>query len=334
MFGKKIAIDLGTANSLVYVLGKGIVLNEPTVVAVSEDDGKVVAVGNDAREMLGKTPEGISACRPLRDGVIADYAVTEAMLKYFINKAIGGSRLFRPDVMVSVPAGVTSVEARAVLDAAYSAGAKSAYLIPEPLAAAIGTGLPISEPSGNMIVNIGGGTSEIAVISLYGLVAYGSIRVAGNKIDEAISQHIRRKHGLLIGDKTAEDVKKTIGSAYPLAKEETLEVRGRDFISGLPKTITVTSTEISQAIQSPLSQIVSAIRSVLEQTPPELSSDILDKGFVLSGGTSQLRNLDSFISQATSVPAHVADSPLLCVVKGIALALDNLELYNKSLTKK
>jgi rod shape-determining protein MreB len=293
-----------------------------------------VCGGIGVREMLGKTPEGISACRPLRDGVIADYAVTEAMLKYFINKAIGGSRLFRPDVMVSVPAGVTSVEARAVLDAAYSAGAKSAYLIPEPLAAAIGTGLPISEPSGNMIVNIGGGTSEIAVISLYGLVAYGSIRVAGNKIDEAISQHIRRKHGLLIGDKTAEDVKKTIGSAYPLAKEETLEVRGRDFISGLPKTITVTSTEISQAIQSPLSQIVSAIRSVLEQTPPELSSDILDKGFVLSGGTSQLRNLDSFISQATSVPAHVADSPLLCVVKGIALALDNLELYNKSLTKK
>ncbi len=334
MFGKRIAIDLGTANSLVYVLGRGIVLNEPTVVAVSDDDGRVVAVGNDARDMLGKTPEGITACRPLRDGVIADYAVTEAMLRYFINKSIGGSRLFRPDVMVSVPAGVTSVEARAVLDAAYSAGAKSAYLIPEPLAAAIGTGLPISEPSGNMIVNIGGGTSEIAVISLYGLVAYGSIRVAGNKIDEAISQHIRRKHGLLVGDKTAEDVKKTIGSAYPLAKEETLEVRGRDFISGLPKTITVTSTEISQAIQSPLSQIVSAIRSVLEQTPPELSSDILDKGFVLSGGTSQLRNLDSFISQATSVPAHVADSPLLCVVKGIAIALDNLELYNKSLTKK
>lgn len=334
MLSKKIAIDLGTANSVVYVSGRGVVINEPTVVAVTEDDGRVVAVGNDAKEMLGKTPGGYTASRPLRDGVIADYAVTEAMLKYFINKAIGGTRLFKPDVMVSVPAGVTSVEARAVLDAAYSAGAKSAYLVPEPLAAAVGAGLPVSEPSGNMVVNIGGGTSEIAVVSLYGMVVSGSIRVAGNKIDEAISQHIRRKFGLLIGDKTAEDVKKAIGSAFPLAKEEVMEVKGRDSISGLPKTIAINSTEISQAIQAPLSQIVSAVKNVLEQTPPELASDIIDKGFVLSGGSSLLRNLDSFISQQTAVPAHVADEPLLCVVRGISHALDNIYLFNKSVTKR
>lgn len=334
MFGKKIAIDLGTANSVVYVIGKGIVLNEPTVVAVSEDDDRVVAVGNDAKEMLGRTPVGIAASRPLRDGVIADYAVTEAMLKYFITKSLGSSRLFRPEVMVSVPAGVTSVESRAVLDAAFAAGARNAFLIPEPLAAAIGTGLPVSEPSGNMVVNIGGGTSEIAVISLYGIVAYGSVRVAGNKIDEAIIQHIRRKYGLLIGDKTAEDIKKTIGSAFALHKEEFVEVKGRDSISGLPKTVPVGSTEISQAIQGPLAQIVTSIRSVLEQTPPELASDIIDKGFVLSGGSSQLRNIDVFISQATSVPTHVADEPLLCVVKGVAHAMENLDLFSKSLTKR
>lgn len=334
MLNKKIAIDLGTANSVVYVSGKGIVMNEPTVVAISEDDGRVVAVGNDAKEMLGKTPEGISALRPLRDGVIADYGVTEALLKYFINKALGGSRLFKPDVIVSVPAGVTSVESRAVLDAAYSAGARYAYLVPEPLAAAIGTGLPVSEPSGNMIVNIGGGTTEIAVVSLYGMVTFGSVRVAGNKLDEAIGLHIRRKYGLLIGDKASEDVKKNVGSAFTIAKEEFLEVKGRDSISGLPKTIIVNSTEVSHCIQSPLSQIVSAIRGVLEQTPPELSSDIIDKGLVLSGGSSQLRNLDSFISQATAVPAHVADEPLLCVVRGAAFAMDNLDLFSKSVTKR
>ncbi len=334
MLNKKIAIDLGTANSVVYVSGKGIVMNEPTVVAISEDDGRVVAVGNDARDMLGKTPEGISALRPLRDGVIADYGVTEALLKYFINKALGGSRLFKPDVIVSVPAGVTSVESRAVLDAAYSAGARYAYLVPEPLAAAIGTGLPVSEPSGNMIVNIGGGTTEIAVVSLYGMVTFGSVRVAGNKLDEAIGQHIRRKYGLLIGDKASEDVKKNMGSAFAISKEEFLEVKGRDSISGLPKTVIVNSTEISHCIQGPLSQIVSAIRGVLEQTPPELSSDIIDKGLVLSGGSSQLRNLDSFISQATAVPAHVADEPLLCVVRGAAFAMDNLDLFSKSVTKR
>jgi len=334
MLSKRIAIDLGTANSLVYVIGKGIVLNEPTVVAVVAEDGRVVAVGNDAKEMLGKTPESIEASKPLRDGVIADYAVTEALLKYFINKSIGGSRLFKPEVMVSVPAGVTSVESRAVLEATYSAGARNAFLIPEPLAAAVGTGLPVSEPSGNMIVNIGGGTSEIAVVSLYGMVVHGSVRVAGNKMDEAIIQHIRRKFGLIIGDKTAEDVKKTIGSAFPLPKEEFMEVKGRDSISGLPKTIVVGSNEVCQAIQGPLSQIVLAIKSVLEQTPPELSSDIIDKGFVLSGGSSQLRNIDSFITHSTSVPTHVADEPLLCVVRGIAHVMENMDLFNKSLTKK
>lgn len=334
MLTKKIAIDLGTANSVVHLSGKGVVLNEPTVVAITEDEERVVAVGIEAKEMLGKTPEGIIACRPLRDGVIADYAVTEAMLKYYINKVLGGSRLFKPDVMVSVPAGVTSVESRAVIDAAYSAGARVSYLIPEPLAAAIGTGLPVSEPSGNMVVNVGGGTTEIAVISLYGMVAYGSVRVACNKIDEAIAQYIRRKFGLLIGDNTAEEVKKVLGSAFPLSKEEVYEVRGRDFISGLPRTVTVNSTEISQAIQSPLNQIVSAIKNVLEQTPPELSSDILDKGFVLSGGSSQLRNIDSYISQSIAVPTHVADEPLLCVVKGVAFALSNLDIFSKSITKK
>lgn len=334
MFNKKIAIDLGTANSVVIVAGKGVVLNEPTVVAVTEDDGRVVAVGNDAKEMLGKTPEGITASRPLRDGVIADYVVTEAMLSYFLTKALGGARLFKPDVMVSVPAGVTSVEARAVLDAAYSAGAKQAYLIPEPLAAAIGAGLPVSEPSGNMIVNIGGGTSEVAVVSMNGMVVSGSVRVAGNKIDEAIGQYIRRKFSLLIGDKTAENVKKNIGSAFPLLTEETMEVKGRDSVTGLPKTVVINSTEISQAIQMPLMQIVATVKNVLEQTPPELASDIIDKGLVMSGGSSLLRNLDKFIMQHTSVPVHVTDEPLLCVVRGVSSALDNLYLFNKSLTKR
>ena len=327
------AIDLGTANSIVLVLGKGVVITEPTVVALDEETSKVLAVGNSAKEMLGKTPEGVLACRPLRDGVIADYAVTESLLKYLINKALGGARLFKPEVMVSVPSGVTSVESRAVLDACYFAGARSAHLIPEPLAAAIGAGLPVSEPSGNMVVNIGGGTSEVAIISLYGIVSQGSVRVAGNKIDEVIIQHLRRKFGLIIGEKTAEDVKISIGSAFPLENDPIFEVRGRDFVSGLPRTVPVTSAEICHAIQGPLSQIVSAIRSVLEQTPPELASDIVDRGFVLSGGTSQLRNLDSYLSQAISVPVHVADDPIFCVVKGIAAILENSHLYSKSMTK-
>lgn len=331
---KKIAIDLGTANSVVYMLGKGVVANEPTVVAVTIDDEKIVAVGKEAREMLGKTPEGVTATRPLRNGVIADYAVTEALLKYLIDKAVGRSRLFRPEVMVSIPAGATSVEARAVLDAAYSAGARIAYLIPEPLAAAIGTGLPISEPSGNMVVNIGGGTSEIAVVSLYGMVSHGSVRIGGNSLDEAIATHIRRKYNLLIGDNTSENVKIKIGAAFPLPKDEKMEVKGRDSVSGLPRTVTITSGEIVQALAQPLGQIAIGIKNVLEQTPPELASDIIDKGIVLTGGTSLLRNLDKYITHFTGVPAHVADDPLLCVVRGIAKAMENLEIFDKSIVKK
>lgn len=331
---KKIAIDLGTANSLVYVSGRGIITNEPTVVAVTIENEKVVAVGAEARDMLGRTPEGITATRPLRSGVIADYFITESLLRYLMDKAIGKSRLFKPEVMISIPAGATSVEARAVLDAAYSAGARTAYLIPEPLAAAIGTGLPISEPSGNMVVNIGGGTCEIAVVSLFGMVSHGSVRIGGNALDEAIMTHVRRKYNLLIGENTAEKVKIDIGAAFPLPKEEKMEVKGRDSVSGLPRTITVTSGEIVQALSNPLSQIAIGIKNVLEKTPPELASDIIDKGIVLTGGTSLLKNLDKYITHFTGVPAHVADDPLLCVVKGIGKALENLSIFDKSVMKK
>lgn len=334
MLAKRLAIDLGTANSLVYVAEKGIVLNEPTVVAVTVDDNKVVAVGNAAKEMLGRTPIGIVASRPLRNGVIADYVVTEAMLKYFVNKAIGSTRLLKPYVMVSVPVGVTSVESRAVLDATIAAGAREAYLIPEPLAAAIGAKIPIAEPSGSMIVNCGGGTTEIAIISLGGIVVHNSARVAGNRLDEAIANYLRRKYNLMIGERTAEEVKIKVGSAIRLSEELKMEVKGRDSIAGLPKTVEITSTEITEALEAPLSEIISAIRTVLEQTPPELSSDILDKGMVLSGGTSLLRNFAKMITAATGVPAHLADDPLFCVVKGVGVAIENLDVFRKSLVKR
>lgn len=334
MLGKKLAIDLGTANSLVYVSGKGIELREPTVVAVSIDDERVLAVGNEAREMLGKTPETIMATRPLKDGVIADYVVTEALLRYFINKIVGRYRFVKPDVVISIPAGATSVEARAVLEAAYSAGAKTAYLVPEPLAAAIGAGLPIGEPSGNMIVNIGGGTTEIAIVSLYGMVVHGSVRIGGNTLDEMIMTHIRRQYGLVVGESTAERVKIEIGSATPLKKEITIEVKGRDSVSGFPKTIELTSTEIASCIAQPLNQIGMAVKNVLEKTPPELSSDIIDKGIVLSGGTSLLKNIDKYLSNYTGVAVHVADEPLLCVVKGLAKTIENFDLFSKSMIKR
>ncbi|MFC1722112.1 rod shape-determining protein [Patescibacteria group bacterium] len=334
MLSKKIAIDLGTANSLVYVSGKGIVLKEPTVVAVSEEDEKIMAVGSEARDMLGKTPEGIIATRPLRNGVIADYLVTEALLRYFVGKVIGRSRLIKPDIMISIPAGATSVEARAVLEAAYSAGAKKAYLMPEPLAAAIGAGLPISEPTGNMIVNIGGGTTEIAIVSLYGMVVHGSIRVGGNSLDEAITQYARRNYSLVIGPNTAEKVKIEIGAAQPLPKEKVMEVKGRDSISGFPKTVSLTSTEVVSCLESSLSAIAAGVKSVLESTPPELSSDIIDKGIVLSGGTALLKNIDKYISSYTGVPVHLADDPLFCVVKGLGRAIENLEIFNKSMLKR
>ncbi len=331
---RKVAIDLGTANSLVYVAGQGVVLNEPTVVAITTDDNKVVAVGTEAKEMLGRTPVNIQASRPMRDGVIADYLITEAMLKYFLGKVCGRARVFKPEVMVSAPAGVTSVESRAVLDATVSAGAKEAYLIPEPLAAAIGARIPISEPSGNMIVNIGGGTAEVAVICLGGMVVSNSVRVAGNRIDEAIINHLRRTYNLIVGDRTAEMIKIQIGSALPLDDNPTLEVKGRDAIAGLPRTVELTSHEVTEAIQQPLKGIVGAIKDVLEQTPPELSSDVIDKGMVLTGGTSLLRNVANFLTQSTGVPAHVAEEPILCVVYGVGAAIENLEAFKKSIKKR
>ena len=334
MFGKRLAIDLGTANSLVIVLGKGLVLNEPTVVAVSTDDRKVLAIGNEAKEMLGRTPETIRASRPLRDGVIADYLVTEAMLRYFIDKACGRLRFPKPEVMISVPALISSVESRAVLDAALSAGAKKAYLIPEPLAAAIGAKIPIAEPSGNMIINSGGGSTEVAIISLGGIVAKGSVRVAGSKLDDAITSFIRRGRNLLIGEQTAERIKVEIGDALSSKEVKVMEVRGRDAVAGLPRTVKIDSREITEAIRPPLTDMVQAIKGVLEQAPPELSSDIIDKGMVMFGGTSLLRNLDKFITRETGVPAHVVEEPLFCVVKGVAVALENLEIFQKSIMVK
>ena len=309
----KIGIDLGTANVLVFVQGQGITVREPSVVAIDSDD-RIVAVGSEAKEMLGRTPGSITAIRPLRDGVIADYVVTEAMLRYFIKKGTAGKISFgRPDVLVSVPAGSTSVEKRYVLDAARQAGAGKAYLIEEPLAAAIGAELPISGPSGNMIVNIGGGTAEIAVISLSDIVVAKSHRVGGNRFDEAIALYIRRKYNLMIGDRTAEQVKIEIGSALPLEEELTMSVKGRDMIAGLPREVLITSTEITEAMEVPLRNLTDAIRGVLEQTPPELSADIIDKGIVLSGGGALLRNIDRLITTVTGVATHVAPDPLSCV---------------------
>ena len=334
MLSKRIGIDLGTANSLVWVEGEGIVLNEPTVVAISVDDNRVVAVGNEAKQMLGRTPESIRASRPMRDGVIADYVVTEAMLRYFIQKVGGRGLFFKPEVMICAPAGCTQVERRAVLEAALNAGARHAYLIEEPLAAAIGAGIPIAAPSGNMIVDIGGGAAEAAVISFGGVVVYKAIRVAGNKIDEAITAYVRKKHNLIIGEQTAEKVKLKVGSAVALPKEEKMMVKGRDSIMGLPKTIELTSTEVTEAIRSTLNQIVRTIKGVLEETPPELASDIIDKGVVMSGGTSLLRGFDKFITAEIGVPAHVAEEPMLCVIKGTGAALENIDLYKKFIIKK
>ena len=334
MFSKRLGIDLGTANSLVYLAGEGVVLNEPTVVAVALDDNRVVAVGNEAREMLGRTPGNIVASRPLRDGVIADYVVTEAMLRYFIDQVCGRGRIFKPDVMVCVPAGCTQVERRAVMDATISAGARNVYLIEEPLAAAIGAKIPIALPSGNMIVDIGGGSSEAAVISLGGVVVHNSVRVAGNKIDEAVTSYMKKKYNLIIGERMAEDVKIQVGTALPLSKESKMEVRGRDSVSGLPRMIEVGSNEISAAIQPTLMSMIGSIKGVLEETPPELASDIIDKGIVLSGGSSQLLNLDKLVTGVTGVVCHVAEDPLLCVVRGTGVAIENIELYKRSIARR
>lgn len=331
MFLKRIGIDLGTANTLVYVPKQGIIINEPTVVAVSVGDNRIMAVGAEAKEMIGRTPDTIIAHRPMKDGVIADYRVTEAMLRYFINKATGSVRFFRPEVMISVPGGITSTERRAVIDAATSAGAKSAYVIKETVAAAIGAGIDIAAPVGNMIIDIGGGTTDVAVLSLGGIVTQTSVRVAGNKLDAAIAEYVRRKHGLSVGDRTAEEIKIKIGSALPSEKETSIEIRGRDLVHGLPKTIQVKTNEIVDAISEELKEIVKAVRSVLQETPPELAADIIDKGMVLTGGSSLLRNLDKYIGQSTGVPAYVADDAILCVAKGTGVALDNLEAYKKSI---
>ncbi len=331
MFLRKIGIDLGTANTLVFVPGEGVVINEPSVVAVSLIENKVLAVGNEAKEMLGRTPDSIVASQPLRDGAIADYRITEAMLKYFLGKVSGRFRFVRPEVIISIPAGITSTERRAVVDAAIKAGAKAAYVVKEPILAAIGAGIPIHSAQGNMIINIGGGTSEIAIISLGGVVAANSARVGGNRIDGAISDYIKRKYSLAIGDRTAEDIKKTIGSALAQVKEEYMEVRGRDLMGGLPKTINIGSNEITEAIQDELREIINAIKQVLQETPPELAADIMDKGMVLSGGTANLKHLDQLIAKTINVPCYVADDPAYCVVKGTGIVLENLDIYKRSI---
>ncbi len=336
MFIKKIGIDLGTANTLVYLPGKGVVINEPTVVAVSTDDNRILAVGSEAKEMLGRTPESIVASRPMKDGVIADYRVTEAMLRYFINKTTGALRLFRPEVMVAVPAGITSTERRAVIEATLNAGAKAAYVVKEPVLAAIGAGIPINEPVGHMIIDIGGGTSEVAVISLGGIVAWASARVGGNKIDQAIAEYIRKKHNLAIGERTAEEIKIAIGSALPLPpkEEQVCEVRGRDLIAGLPKNIEIKTNEITEAISEQLREIIQTVKQVLQETPPELSADVIDKGMILSGGGALLRNMAELIEKATGVSCYVAEEPALCVAKGAGIALEHLEVYKRSVMSK
>lgn len=328
---KKIGIDLGTTYTLVYVPKRGIIINEPSVVAISMIDKKILAVGNEAKDMLGRTPDSIIAIKPLKDGAIADYRTTEAMLRYFINKAIGGMRLFRPEVMVAVPAGITSTERRAVIDATIAAGAKAAYIIKEPIAAAVGAEIPIGSASGHMIVDIGGGTAEMAVISLGGIVASTSVRVGGNKFDNAIIDFIRRKYNLAIGEITAEDIKINIGSALYLEDKLTTEVKGRDLLTGLPRNIIVNSDDVTEALQAPLEQIIVAIKAMLSETPPELSADIMDKGMVLSGGSSLLRNIDQLIYRTTDVSVFVADDANLCVAKGTGISLENLESYKRSL---
>ena len=331
---KKLGIDLGTTNILVFVPGKGVVLNEPSVVAVSEDDNKILAIGADAKIMVGRTPENIVAYRPMKDGVIADYRVTEAMLRHYIDKALGSWNIFKPDVLISVPAGVTSTERRAVMEAALKAGAKNAYVVKEPILAAIGAGIPIQEAAGHMIVDIGGGTTDVAVISLGGIVASTSVKVAGNKLDAAIADYIKKTYNLVIGDKMAEDIKITIGSAIPLDEELVMDVKGRDFILGLPRTIELKTNEVVKAISKELREMVRAIKDVLQETPPELSSDIIDMGIIMTGGSSQLRHFPELVYRRTGVKASLAPDAYYCVVNGTGIALDHLDVYKKSIITK
>jgi rod shape-determining protein MreB and related proteins len=333
-FTKKIGIDLGTANTLVFLPGKGVVLFEPSVVAVSEQDNKILAVGVEAKKMLGKTPDSIIAYRPMKDGVIADYRVTEAMLRYFIDKALGRWNLFKPEVMISVPAGVTSTERRAVIEAAMKAGAKNAYVVKEPILAAIGAGIPIQEPMGHMVVDIGGGTTDVAVISLGGIVSSTSVKCAGNKIDYAIADYIKKTFNLAIGDKTAEDIKIQVGSAVPMEEELTMTIKGRDFLSGLPRTAEIKTNEIVKAISKELRDMIKAIKDVLQETPPELAADIIDQGIIMTGGSSQLRNLAELVLRRTGVKATVAKDPMYCVAKGTGIALEHLDVYKKAVIAK
>lgn len=331
---RDMGIDLGTANTLVYVKGKGIVMREPSVVAIEKDSGQILAVGENAKQMIGRTPGNVVAIRPMRDGVIADFDTTQAMIRHFISKALRGRTfLVRPRVVIGVPSGVTAVEERAVREAALQAGAREAYLIEEPMAAAIGAGLPVHEPTGTMVTDVGGGTTEVAVISLGGIVTSRSIRVAGDEMDEAIIQHIKRSYNLMIGERTAEELKIKIGMAYLLENQETEEVRGRDLVSGLPKTITVTSMEIHQALAEPVSAILDAIRQTLEKTPPELAADIMDRGIMMAGGGALLRGLDRLVSEETRMPVHLAEEPLLAVAYGSGRVLENIDILRKVLVK-
>jgi len=334
VFGKDLGIDLGTANTLVHVKGKGVVLTEPSVVAIQSDNGKVLAVGDEAKRMIGRTPGSIIAIRPMKDGVIADFDVTQAMISYFINKVLGPRTPFiRPRVIVSIPTGCTTVEERAVREAALQGGAKEAYLIEEPMAAAIGAGLPVHEPTGNLIVDIGGGTTEVAVISLGGIVTARSVRVAGDNMDSAIMQHLKKNYNLLIGERTAEDIKISIGSAMWEGDEEYYEVRGRDLVSGLPKTIKVSSLEIQMALKETVDQIIEGIKVCLEKTPPELASDIIDRGIVMAGGGALLRGLDKLISQETNMPVYACEDPLLAVARGTGKVLENIEVLKRVLVQ-
>jgi len=333
MMAKKLGIDLGTTNTLVFVPSRGIVLNEPSVVAVSEDN-KILAIGAEAKLMIGRTPESITAYRPMKDGVIADYRVTEAMLRYYINKALGRWNIFKPDVLISVPAGVTSTERRAVIEAAIKAGARNAYVVKEPILAAIGAGIPIQEAAGHMIVDIGGGTTDVAVISLGGIVASTSVKCAGNKIDAAIADYIKKTFNLGIGDKMAEDIKIEIGSAVPLEEELSIVIKGRDFVTGLPRAAEVKTNEIVRAIGRELREIIKSLKDVLQETPPELAADIIDRGIIMTGGTSQLRNFPELVFRRTGVKAVLAKDPLFCVANGTGIALEHLAVYKRTILSK
>ena len=328
-FSRDMGIDLGTANTLVFLKGKGIIIREPSVVAIQKDTNEILAVGEEAKEMIGRTPSNIVAIRPMKDGVIADFDTTSEMLKYFIRKVIGSKTLVRPRVVVGIPSGVTEVEKRAVIDATIQAGAREAYLIEEPMAAAIGAGLPVQEATGNMVVDIGGGTTEVAVISLGGIVTSRSIRIGGDKMDEAIIQYIKKSYSLLIGDRTAEDVKKNIGSAIAVNKDATYEIRGRDLVTGLPKTVVVTEEQVQQALSEPVTGIIDAVKNTLEHTPPELASDIMDRGIVMTGGASMLRRLDQLLSMETGMPVYLSDDALSCVAIGTGKAVENVDVYKK-----